>query len=197
MNIERRFFNSEVRAGESRVTGYGSVFESKSEDLGGFVEIIARGAFDDRLEDDVRALFNHDSSLILGRTKSGTLDLSIDDNGLRYEIDFPDTTYANDLQVSIKRGDIDQSSFSFLVEEDDFTEVDGTIVRTINKVSRLFDVSPVTYPAYPDATVGLRSLEQYIQRRDQNRNTQAKAKRMLEANLRSRQLTLAEISRVL
>lgn len=165
-NIERRFFKSELRADEnSPVVGYGSVFSKQSEDLGGFREIIAPGAFDDRLNDDVRALFNHDPNYVLGRTKSGTLSLSIDETGLRYEVDFPNTTIANDLLESIKRGDVDQSSFAFTVDEDEFTEADGVIIRTIHRVKKLFDVSPVTYPAYPDATVGARSLEAYLKTR--------------------------------
>lgn len=166
-NIERRFFKSELRAqNDAQVSGYGSVFGMQSEDLGGFREIIAPGAFDGRLDDDVRALFNHDPNYVLGRTKSGTLRLSIDKTGLRYDVDFPETTIARDLMESIKRGDVDQSSFAFTVEDDDFTEADGVIIRTINKVKRLFDVSPVTYPAYPDATVGVRSLEKFLKERD-------------------------------
>lgn len=170
VNIERRFFKSELRAeAENTVKGYGSVFGKQSEDLGGFREIIAAGAFDERLNDDVRALFNHDPNFILGRTKSGTLSLSIDKTGLAYEVDFPQTTVARDLLESIKRGDVDQSSFAFTVEEDEWLEVDGVIIRTIQKVKRLYDVSPVTYPAYPDATVGVRSLEQYLKKRGASR----------------------------
>lgn len=169
MNIERRFFKSELRAEENKpVTGYGSVFSKQSEDLGGFREIIAPGAFDGRLDDDVRALFNHDPNYVLGRTKAGTLNLSIDKEGLRYEVDFPNTTVAKDLMESIKRGDVDQSSFAFTVDDDEFTEVDGVIVRTIHRVKKLFDVSPVTYPAYPDASVGVRALETYLKTRDAN-----------------------------
>ena len=169
MEIERRFFDSEVRASEDtkKVKGYGSVFGKRSEDLGGFQEIIAEGAFDGRLRDDVRALFNHDQNIVLGRTKSGTLDLSIDEKGLRYEVDFPDTQQARDLLVTIKRGDVDQSSFAFTVahDGDEITEIDGVLIRTIHKIKRLYDVSPVTYPAYPDTTVGARSIKEFLKAR--------------------------------
>ena len=99
---ERRFTSRKVEVrseseDRKQIVGYGAVFESKSEDLGGFVEIIERGAFDDVLNDDVRALFNHDNNIILGRSISGTLKLSVDDVGLRYEIDPPDTQMVRDM----------------------------------------------------------------------------------------------------
>merc|ERR1712167_189744 len=101
--------------------------------------------------DDERALFNHNPDLILGRTIANTLNISVDEKGLRYEFDAPDTTIGNDLLVSLKRGDITQSSFGFIVEEDSWdNDKEGKVIRTIEKVSRLLDVSPVTYPAYPE-----------------------------------------------
>lgn len=160
-NIETRVFKSqELRADlEKRIVrGYAAVFNSRSEDLGGFTEFIAPGAFDDVLGDDVRALVNHEDSKVLARTTSGTLRLSIDERGLIYEFDVPNTTYGNDLMESIKRGDISQSSFGFSVASDDFDR--ETRQRTILKVSRLYDVSPVTYPAYPDTSVVMRKLKQ-------------------------------------
>jgi len=173
MEQERRFFTNtfkvEKRANDDGtestvIRGYASVFDSLSENLGGFRETIEKGAFSDVLDNDVRALFNHDANLILGRTTSGTLKIGEDDKGLNYEIDPPDTQVARDLLVSMERGDVTQSSFAFTVEDDDWNEDDeGRIIRTIRKVSRLFDVSPVTYPAYPDATVGLRGLDLFNQ----------------------------------
>lgn len=165
--IERRVFVMDALRVEGRgegdapcIRGHAAVFDKLSENLGGFREKIAPGAFDDVLQDDVRALVNHDPNLILGRTAAGTLRLAVDSTGLMYEVDPPDTQMARDLLVSMKRGDINQSSFAFVVEDDDWQEDDdGRLVRTIKKFRRLFDVSPVTYPAYPDATVGLRSLE--------------------------------------
>jgi len=171
-NRERRFFETELRIEKRKdespvIIGHGAVFNSLSENLGGFREKIEPGAFDEVIENDVRALINHDSNLILARTKSGTLKLSTDSKGLGFEIDPPDTTYARDLLISLGRGDISQSSFSFSVKKDTWGEDEnGDIVRTINKVARLFDVSPVTFPAYPDADVAKRSFDDYIKSKE-------------------------------
>ena len=167
MNIEKRAFEAtiEVRneGDEPMVRGYASVFDKLSENLGGFREIIAPGAFDEVLNDDVRALFNHDPNLILARTKSGTLRLSVDDNGLAYEFTPPNTNTGRDLVESMKRGDVSQSSFAFTVDSDEWSEdQEGRVLRTITKMKRLLDVSPVTYPAYPDATVGMRGLDAFM-----------------------------------
>jgi len=139
------------------IRGYAAVFDKFSDDLGGFVEKIARGAFQKSLKsDDVRALFNHDPNYVLGRTKPGTLRLTEDDKGLAIEIDPPETQWARDLQVSIDRGDISQMSFGFRVVSDDWKHVNGKVSeRTLIEV-RLFDVSPVTFPAYPQTTVKVR-----------------------------------------
>ena len=166
MSAEReiRIGTVEVRSddGENRISGYAAVFNRLSENLGGFREKIEPGAFDDVMDDDVRALFNHESHLILGRTKADTLQLEADDNGLRYRIDPPDTQYARDLITSIKRKDVTQSSFAFRVNDDRWDEDDdGRLVRTIKSFKRLYDISPVTYPAYPDTTVATRSMDSY------------------------------------
>lgn len=139
------------------IRGYAAVFDKFSDDLGGFVEKIARGAFQKSLKsDDVRALFNHDPNYVLGRTKPGTLRLTEDEKGLAIEIDPPETQWARDLQVSIDRGDISQMSFGFRVVADDWKHVNGKASeRTLIEV-RLFDVSPVTFPAYPQTTVKVR-----------------------------------------
>jgi len=170
--LERRnFTNSEIRVenAESReVVGYASVFTDTdgnpalSENLGGFREKIDPEAFNGVLDNDVRALFNHDPNLILGRTTAGTLSLSVDERGLKYNFTAPDTTTGNDLLVNLENGNITQSSFGFIVEEDDWDEDEnGMTIRTIKKVGRLLDVSPVVYPAYPDAEAGKRSLDNY------------------------------------
>ena len=159
-NIEKRV--CEIRnATESKrtVEGYAAVFEKQSEDLGGFRETIQRGAFKEAISiSDVRALFNHDANMILARNTSGTLRLEEDNIGLKYSFEAPNTTAGNDLLDMIRRGDINQSSFGFTVEEDSWDDGNGYMVRTIKKIKRLFDVSAVTYPAYPDATVALRSM---------------------------------------
>lgn len=163
--IERRFFTAQLRAvggDESpKIVGYAAVFNQLSKDLGGFREMILPGAFANALSGDVRALKNHNVDLILGRTTAGTLTLTEDDVGLRYEIDPPDAQYARDLIVSIKRGDLDQSSFAFRVLEggESWREPDQgepLPVRVLHEVE-LFDVSPVTFPAYPTTSVATRS----------------------------------------
>lgn len=156
------------------VRGYAAVFEKESENLGSdqyqFREVIQPGAFDDVLADDVRALLNHDPNFILARSVNGegTLKIGTDERGLWYEFEAPDTQAGRDLVTSMRRGDITQSSFSFRVgkegqkwEERQAGDGPTFIRRTITKVSRLFDVSPVTYPAYPDASVAVRSLESF------------------------------------
>ena len=155
------------------VVGYGAVFNSMSNDLGGFREFIAPDAFEGRLEDDVRFLVNHDANLILARTTNGTLRLSVDEKGLRYEADMPNTSSARDLMELLKNGTISQSSFAFTVEEDSWEVKDGMNIRTIDKVSQLYDVSSVTYPAYNQASsaVALRSLEEW---KSKEQNTEAK-----------------------
>jgi HK97 family phage prohead protease len=173
-NCETRFFACEVRADAkeeiTRISGYGSVFSKRSENLGGFREVIAPGAFDSVLNDDVRAFFNHDHNFILGRSTNGTLRLSVDDEGLRYEIDAPQTQTIRDLVLApMQRGDINQSSFAFRVSRDgeEWAEDDeGVVVRTIHKMQRLFDVSPVSMPAYPDGGSAVRSMGVWQEARD-------------------------------
>lgn len=159
---ERRYTTTafEVRSsgGKTVIEGHAAVFNSRSQNLGGFVEIVAPGAFTKTIqESDVRALFNHDPSMVLGRSSAGTLRLAQDNIGLAYEIDLGSRTYERDLAESMERGDISQSSFGFRVIDDDFgyTE-DDFPVRTLIEV-QLTDVSPVTYPAYLDADSGIAS----------------------------------------
>lgn len=152
-------FGLEIRrtAKGRTLIGHAAVFNSLSEDLGGFREIIKPGAFDRALREnhDVRALVNHENSMILGRVKAGTLRLAVDSQGLRYEVDLPDTTAARDLAESIGRGDITGSSFSFRNAKDRRREISGTMVREISDLE-LIDVSPVTYPAYTATDAALR-----------------------------------------
>lgn len=166
---ETRFLNPEFRAstdesGKKKIGGYAAVFDKWSDDLGWFREKIQRGAFSEAIgKGDTVALFNHDSNMVLGRQSNGTLSLREDDNGLYMEVELPDTQVANDLYKLVERGDIKQQSFGFIVETNQWTfannpgEMDE---RTIVKVRELVDVSPVTFPAYPDTTVAKRSREQ-------------------------------------
>lgn len=169
MTIERRFLALDGLAveqrddGVRRIVGHAAIFNSLSEDLGGFREKIAPGAFAEAIgRDDVRALWNHDANFVLGRVRAGTLTMREDERGLAVEIDPPDTQWARDLLVSMARGDVTQMSFGFRVERGGQTweKTDTGSVRTITRAS-LFDVSPVTYPAYTDTDVAVRSLAQW------------------------------------
>lgn len=148
---------SEVRAaGDDAlvVEGYASNFDVEY-DLGYFKETVARGAFDNVMEDDVRFLLNH-TGAPLARTTNGTLELSVDDQGLKYRAALADTQDGRDLYKLIKRGDISQSSFAFTIEADEWSEDRST--RTITKVGKLLDTSAVTYPASPTASVYARNM---------------------------------------
>jgi len=145
-----------------KIEGYAAVFNSDSEDMG-FVERIKPGAFKEALKrSDARALFNHDQNYILGRQSNGTLVLKEDKKGLFMSVQPPDTQLVRDMVLApIERGDLTQQSFGFTIEADQWDGLDtDTPTRTILKVRELYDVSPVTYPAYPDTEVGLRTLEE-------------------------------------
>ena len=166
-NIEYRA-QAEVRLveqeghGTAKIVGYAAVFNAMSKDLGGFREKIMPGAFTATLErrDDVAALFSHSSSHVLGRLSAGTLRMKEDEVGLLVEIDPPNTTIGRDVVESIRRGDLDSMSFGFVVDEEEWSRDEIGEVRTLNSVS-LFDVSVVTWPAYPDTEVAVRSLEHF------------------------------------
>jgi uncharacterized protein len=137
------------------ITGYAAVFNRPSENLGGFVEIIRPGAFAKTIQtEDIRALWQHNPEYVLGRTKNGTLRLREDEIGLRIEIDAPDTQIGRDAVASIQRGDVDQMSFMFEVVADEW-EQGAPVKRTLVEV-KLYDVSPVTFPAYPQTSVSVR-----------------------------------------
>lgn len=164
-NVETRVFNAEdvelrVEDGEKpKIVGYAAKFNKFSLDLGGFREKIQKGAFDKVLNDDTRALKNHDANLLLGRSPK-TLRLSVNAVGLRFEIDAPDTTVGRDTVEEIRTGLISGCSFAFTTEADDWKyPKDGPAERTLISVSSLPDVSVCTYPAYPDTTVAARSLD--------------------------------------
>lgn len=141
-----------------KIKGYAAVFDVLSEVMFGFREKIKAGAFAKSVkESDVRALFNHDANYVLGRTKNGTLVMGEDDHGLKIEITPPDTQWARDLITTIQRGDVDQMSFAFQVERESWdVDQDKNFIRTLEEVV-LYDVSPVTYPAYPQTTVSVRN----------------------------------------
>lgn len=163
-------FRADDDGGPGRIVGMASVFNRETViggGLFGFREQVAPGAFDGALSrpDDVRALFNHDSNVVLGRTASKTLRLRSTDDGLRYEVDLPDTSAARDVRSLVERGDITGSSFGFRVLDDEWDDSEvktGKLpLRTITDVE-LFDVSPVTFPAYPQTSAEARSHAQQL-----------------------------------
>lgn len=160
--LERRYTNG-IEAQAGKLIGYAAVFDSRSHDLGGLVEVIRPTAFTRTLREnpDVRALVDHDASKVLGRTAAGTLRLEVDERGLRVEIDPPDTTAARDLLESVRRGDVDGMSFAFRVPKGGH-EIDygGDIPTRYLLDVDLREISVVTFPAYPDARVALRALEE-------------------------------------
>ena len=143
--------------GERIIEGYAAKYETET-NIGPFMESISRGAFDNVLENDVRALINHDPSLVIGRVSAGTLELTSDDVGLKYRVKLGNQQYATDLYESIQRGDISQSSFAFTIKDQTWSEDRSS--RKVNEVAQLLDVSPVTYPAYKEATVVAREEEE-------------------------------------
>jgi Escherichia/Staphylococcus phage prohead protease len=178
---ERRVFaafEAELRVksrenGSKVIEGYAAKFGKMSQILGEgkrqFVETIHRNAFENCISRcDVRCLRNHEPDLILGRTKSGTMKLSTDDVGLRFEVDLPDTQTGRDTAKDIERGDLDGCSFSFTTEEDgdEWDDATNPPTRTLTKVRDLFDVGPVTYPAYLDTEVKCRSLDRFHESRE-------------------------------
>ena len=160
---EYRNFNVEWREGEDgKIRGHAAVFNIESNAGRYFREKVASGAFADSIQkDDVRALWNHDANYVLGRNVSGTLTLREDAQGLYYEIDPPDTQWARDLIVSMKRGDITQSSFGFEVIKQEWVEEKDALPLRIIREAKLWDVSPVTYPFYQQTDVAMRSLDEF------------------------------------
>lgn len=164
MNVERRSFSVTTRRDlGSRsgrlITGYAAVFNQNA-NRGIFQERIAPGTFRRAIaEDDVRCLFNHDSNYVLGRNRAGTLRLTEDRRGLFMEAEPPDVEWARALVAGIERGDITGQSFGFIVTRETW-DYDGEMpLRTIEEV-QLFDVGPVTFPAYRNTNVSVRAMAQ-------------------------------------
>lgn len=156
-----------------KLTGYAAVFNTEADIGGWFIERIAPGAFAKSIArgDDVRALWNHDPSSILGRTASGTLSMREDEHGLHVEIEPPDTQLGRDVTTLIKRGDVSQMSFGFRAISEKWDLRDGIEVRTILEAD-LFDVSPVTYPAYDATSISARSSEAILKQRQAEREAE-------------------------
>jgi HK97 family phage prohead protease len=155
-------FSVEIRSEitGNKLTGYAAVFDTYA-DFGSYLERLAPSAFDATLADpatDVRAYYQHDSAMLLGRQSSGTLRLSTDARGLSFELDLPATSYANDLRELASRGDLTGMSFGFIAGQEDWGTVGTRDLRTHVSVSRLIEISPVSLPAYAGTSVQLRSL---------------------------------------
>lgn len=169
METETRYIKQpvELRAvedGPGVLTGYAATYNRYSQNLGGFVEQVAPGAFAKSLGDRVAvvARYNHDDNYLLGTTEAGTLTLESDTTGLRYDVVLPDTTAGNDVGKLAKRGDLRYSSFAFRVLEDEWSVTDqGFPLRTLLNV-QLVDVAPVNTPAYLDTSTGMRSLATHL-----------------------------------
>lgn len=199
LGVERRYLAHEVRVveqdGKRRIEGYAARFNQLSEEMWGWREVIEPGAFSQVLDNDVRALFNHDFNMILGRTP-GTLVLAEDDFGLRYVVDPPDTGYAKDLLVSLERGDIDQSSFGFQVKKEIWeepTEERPYALRRIVEIERLYDVSPVTFPAYPTTSAEARSMAEQLNPESGATSREAEEDLVGRLDVLRRRLELAEV----
>jgi len=178
-DMERRSFVAEESGeelrmigddGESpRIVGYAAVFNRPSEAMGffgqKFIEKIAPGAFKNAIKNsDTRSLFNHDPNIVLGRKSAGTLKLKEDEKGLFMEVTPPDTQLVRDMVLTpIKRGDVKEQSFGFTVKTDQWDEDKGKniVTRTLIEIDTLYDTSPVTFPAYADTSVAVRSMEQW------------------------------------
>lgn len=167
--MEKEIRSIEIRTAsedkDSRtIEGYALVFNSLSEDLGGFREQIIPEAVEGMIEaSDILALLNHDQSRgVLARSRygKGSLDLEIDEVGLKYRFEAPHTALGDEVLEYLRRGDITSSSFAFVIETDNWEkQSDGTYIRTIKKFHRLYDVSPVFEPAYQQTTVCARFAE--------------------------------------
>ena len=194
----RNLGNIQIRAvdGESsrHIEGYALMFDTQSEYIG-FYETIERGAVTQEMVDacDVFATFNHDDNKIFARSNmgKGSLTLTVDDIGLKYEFDAPNTALGDELIEYLKRGDIDKSSFAFYMNPDDdeaetWESKDGVYFRTIHKIVAICDVSPVWQPAYQDTSVSKRSLE----KRDK---LEAQRKAMISKDLDVKLLELDDI----
>jgi hypothetical protein len=148
------------------------------------VERIAPGAFDEALKADVLALYNHANDNILGRKGAGTLRLSVDARGLRYEIDPPNSDIGQRVVEAVRRGDVAGASFGFAPVEQSWTDSPGLLIRELKRV-RLYDVGPVNKGAYPSASASVRSLDGLDEALDEidRRYHAAKLRRRIAADL--------------
>lgn len=183
-----RTFEMRESDGEKHICGYFAVFNSAYElwcsTTTRGVEMIDRHAFDDQMEEDVRALINHDTTMVLGRTTTGTLKLSLDDTGLYGDILInPDDQDALNLYARVKRGDVSQCSFGFDVRDEVYARDDNTdtSIWTINSV-KLYEVSVCTFPAYQDTEVEARMADARVTHKRQLEQWKKRMKERLNRN---------------
>lgn len=159
--MELRYLPTEIRIGGTAeaptIEGIGIVYNSLSEDLGGFREIVKPGAVRNLNTGDIRGRYNHD--MVLGRTKSGTLKVSDEAGGVRYLITPPNTANARHVVEAVRRGDVSGSSFAFRTISDNWRKEEGQVIRELTAVE-ISDIGPVDFPAYPATTAGVRAQEQ-------------------------------------
>ncbi len=172
---------SEVRAAEDEkmiIQGYAVVFDEPT-DIG-FIEVIDKGALDGADMSDVCLKYNHeDTTLIMARTRNKSLQLTVDDHGLKVYAELIDTQSNRDIYKSIQAGLLDKMSFAFIVEDANWDTVDGEDVRHIKKISRLFDVSVVDVPAYEQTEVYARSKEAVDKEHEQYHNLKLEKEKLL------------------
>ncbi|BCJ86459.1 HK97 family phage prohead protease [Effusibacillus dendaii] len=170
MKIERReipISDVEVRTTEGQntvISGYAARFDKLSVPLWGFREQIRKGAFENSVRNNnVKALWNHNSDIPLGSTKNGTLKLQEDDQGLRFELELPESNWGQFAAEAIRRGDVEGVSFGFQVKKDEWDKSDPkNVIRTLVEVD-LIEISPTPFPAYPQTSVGVRSLQEVFE----------------------------------
>jgi len=175
-------------ADQSIVSGYVVRWEKLSEEMYGFREKVAKGAFAKSLsERGVFSFWNHNSDIVLGSTRNDTLKVEEDDKGLKFELNLPDTTAGKDARTLIKRGDVKGMSFGFATNIDEWDESNPTkVIRTLKEV-RLYEVSPTPMPAYPQSSVAARSMEDVLSSHKEYQERKqavedAKNKRQLQIN---------------
>jgi HK97 family phage prohead protease len=172
-SVELRAYKSDDDDKRMIIEGYAIVFNSESRDLGGFTEIVKENALDKALErnSDVLALFDHDYGQILGRQSADTLKLSKDERGLKFSLDLPNTQLGRDTYTLIERGDLKGNSFGFTIERDNWAKnKDGKVIRTIEEIKDLFEISIVSMPAYEATEVAKRSFDEFTASEDEIEN---------------------------
>lgn len=171
-NIE---FRDDKESEDQYIEGYALKFGTWSENLGGFKETIEKSALKNTDLSDVRALFNHDPTQVLARSSAGSLELDVDDIGLKFRARIPNTSYGKDLIENLRNGNVNQCSFGFMLDDNgdemDYDKDEGIYKRTLRSIKEILDVSVVTYPAYRDTNVApaLRSIDKIEKEQEEKR----------------------------